>query len=89
MKTYTLTTGQTFEMQECCSCGVQFLIPNILGDSLRKNKTSFHCPNGHGQSYTESTADRLRKQLEEKEREITRLKNMIPVKRTYTKRKSA
>lgn len=89
MKTYTLNNSQTFELQECCSCGTMFLIPQILGNSFRRHKTSFYCPNGHAQTYTESTADKLKRELEEKDREITRLKNMIPVKRTYTKRKTA
>lgn len=49
--------------QQCVNCGCPFAAPKVLIDSRRITKQSFYCPNGHGQSYTESEADRLRKQL--------------------------
>lgn len=49
------------ESCECYSCGVLFA-SNIL-PRRREDGGTFYCPNGHGQSYTESEADKLRKQL--------------------------
>lgn len=49
---------------QCCECGTIFLIPHFLNENLKKTMRVFYCPNGHGQSYTKSTADILREQLE-------------------------
>lgn len=66
MITYKLTNETIFELQECCNCGIQFLITNAFGNNLRETKQAFHCPNGHSQSYRQSDADRLRKELADK-----------------------
>ena len=55
-------SGQTFFLENCCACGVSFLMPVTLNRSLRNTKASFYCPNGHGQSYTRSTADKMREE---------------------------
>ena len=52
----------------CPSCGVEFAIPQNLLSALRSNKRNFCCPNGHSQSFIESEAEQLKKQLAEKER---------------------
>lgn len=74
-----------FERQDCISCGVIFLIPVILGKTFRQNKQSFYCPNGHAQSYSESVADKLRRELsEEKQRRQNadqRLANLLEQQR--------
>ncbi len=54
----------------CTRCGVLFGMPDGFLDNRRDDKRSFHCPNGHSMSYTESEADRLR-------RERNRLKQAI------------
>lgn len=56
---------------ECCKCGVGFWVTAQFDQQRLKDKQSFYCPNGHGQSYTESEADRLRRQLEQTKRELT------------------
>lgn len=65
MKTYIINNDQQFELQVCISCGCNFMMPIEMGQQLRKSKVSFYCPSGHSQSYTESEADRLRRQLEQ------------------------
>lgn len=49
----------------CCVCGVWFAMSDELNRFRRKGKKTFHCPNGHPQSYTETEADKLRKQIED------------------------
>ena len=66
-----------FDTQECCHCGVIFGVPEICGKNYRKTKQTFYCPNGHGQSYTESEAERLQKIINSKNTEIQNLKNEI------------
>ncbi len=48
---------------ECCNCGVDFWVSEALRQNWLKTKETFYCPNGHGQSYCKSTADKLQEQL--------------------------
>lgn len=63
--------------QECCSCGVVFWITRDLNTNLQKTKHTFFCPNGHPQSYTKSTAQRLEEELEIKNKRISTLEHEI------------
>lgn len=47
----------------CYKCGVIFAVDDGLKSNWQRDKTEFFCPNGHGQSYTESEADRLKREL--------------------------
>jgi len=60
---------QSFVTIGCYKCGVIFAVDNRLESNWRRDKTQFFCPNGHPQSYTESEADRLRRQLETAQRD--------------------
>lgn len=62
---------KNFNLIDCITCGVDFYIPTGLDVKLQETRNTFFCPNGHRMSYTESTADQLRKQLETKDRELT------------------
>lgn len=53
---------ESFEKTYCCTCGIQFCVPQFWINKRRETAASFYCPNGHSLSYTESTADRLRKE---------------------------
>lgn len=66
MLTQTLIVQATtqFTSEECCACGVVFMIPSNLHSKIKSNASTFYCPNGHGQSYVKSEADKLRDQLE-------------------------
>lgn len=52
----------------CPTCGVEFAMPSNLVRTLRLNKKSFYCPNGHSQSFTTSRLDELEAELK-RERE--------------------
>jgi hypothetical protein len=53
----------------CCACGVAIGMPASLLKARQQDQQSFWCPNGHSQKFTESTADRLQRQLTQMERE--------------------
>lgn len=54
---------------DCCNCGVVFGLAEGHLRQLRQTGEWFYCPNGHRQHYTETDADRLRKQLALAERQ--------------------
>jgi hypothetical protein len=63
---FDFLTSQTFEVETCCSCGVQFAMTSEFQAERLKNRGAnnpFYCPNGHKQHYTgKSEADKLREQ---------------------------
>jgi hypothetical protein len=66
---FTIQTAVQFTTVDCYKCGVVFAVDRTLEAMWRRDRTQFFCPNGHGQSYTKSEADRLREQLETAKRE--------------------
>lgn len=58
-----LTINARFVTIECYKCGVVFAVDETLQNYWKRDKTEWFCPNGHGQSYTENEADRLRREL--------------------------
>ena len=55
---------QQLEATSCCVCGIQFGVPPYFIAQKRSNAGSLYCPNGHSLGWSESEADRLRKQLQ-------------------------
>lgn len=53
----------------CCQCAVQFFMPNALYNQRKEDRKLFYCPNGHGQHFTETEVQKLKKQLEAAERQ--------------------
>lgn len=66
---FNISAATRFLTEECCNCGVLFAVSEDLIAQWRKTKRSFYCPNGHSQSYTESEADRLKRELERVKRD--------------------
>jgi hypothetical protein len=62
----------TLDTEICYKCGVLFAMPAAMLAAVKRDKAQFFCPSGHGQSYIENEADRLRKKLDEQIRETTR-----------------
>ncbi len=68
----TFTEFVTLEKQSCGQCGGLFALNLEFLEHARKNKGGYHCPYCDTRwSWNESEADRLRAQLEEKERLLT------------------
>jgi len=63
MTRHAIQEAVTFDREDCCNCGVTFFVPTDLQQRALKDGRTFYCPNGHGQSYTESERDRLKKEL--------------------------
>jgi Zn-finger nucleic acid-binding protein len=53
-----------FKIIECCNCGVLFAVSEELNKNLLRTKNTFYCPNGHPQSYTKSTEERLKEEYD-------------------------
>lgn len=70
-----IQTNIELEVTECCVCTVRFAVPDTLMAHRRRHAGSIYCPNGHCIGWSESDADKLRKQLEEKQRELTASKS--------------
>ena len=60
----------TFESIACSKCGILFAVDAQVRAVWKRDGTTFTCPNGHGQSYTETEAQKLKKQLEIKDKEL-------------------
>lgn len=47
----------------CCTCGIQFHVPDTWHDARRNDHASFYCPNGHQQAFLgKSEAEKLREE---------------------------
>lgn len=55
---------------DCYKCGVTFAVTTELHSNWHRDKTEFFCPNGHPQSYVESTAQRLQRELDAAKRDV-------------------
>jgi hypothetical protein len=76
--------ADTLVTEVCCSCGLRFAFPASFQKQRKEDRRTFHCPNGHSQSYTGKTeAEKLREELESEKRrheyasaEVERLKEI-------------
>lgn len=64
MTTTLLTTGTVPVVTDCCSCGVEFAIPDRLISQRRMDGKNFYCPNGHSMVFSEPTEKKLQRELE-------------------------
>jgi hypothetical protein len=65
-----ISLGLTFEI-DTCSCGGTFALPSNFFRQARDLKKSWHCPYcRERRSYSENEADRLKRELAAKEREL-------------------
>jgi hypothetical protein len=66
----TFVLNQAFVVEHCYKCGVAFGLPTELYETAKRKgpDRTFYCPNGHGQSYIKSEADKLREELANEKR---------------------
>lgn len=57
-----------FEVVSCCNCQQIFAVPGVVRRRWQEKGTTFYCPNGHAQHYTESDVQKLQKQLADEKR---------------------
>lgn len=66
-----LAFQQTQVTITCCNCGITFSVPDYWRTKRIDDHREFWCPNGHKQLFSgESEAERLRKQLAEREQQL-------------------
>ena len=71
----------TYAMMNCGKCGIVFFVPKSFYDQRINNGDDWHCPNGHKRIFTEPEVNKLERRLDEKEKEIEKLKtNQITLK---------
>jgi hypothetical protein len=69
--TVTIRNDTTLALIECYLCGVQFGMTERMHLKRYEDGKSFYCPNGHGQTWVVSEADKLRNQLaQSRDREL-------------------
>lgn len=52
-----------YEFRCCPNCGIEYAAPKTFMEECRKDPSIFfHCPNGHKRHFSESEADRMRKE---------------------------
>lgn len=66
----SITLATEFEVIDCANCGMEFGVLASYIERRRKDGRSFNCPNGHSLSFGKSEADKLREQLEAKQRRL-------------------
>lgn len=64
-------------VETCCACECRFGITTSLQKRLREGGERFFCPYGHGMSYTKPENQRLREELEAKQKALTEAKCQI------------
>jgi hypothetical protein len=72
-----LINTNDFTTIECYKCGILFSVSKEFDDNRRKDKMTFYCPNGHGQSYIKSTEEILREKNNKIEFELIQKNNRI------------
>lgn len=64
MENVAFELSRTFVTVCCCNCKMLFAVPDHVQRWWLENGESFCCPAGHSQHYTESTVQKLQKELE-------------------------
>ncbi len=60
---YTITRTEVLVTNICHECGILYATPEGFRNSRKRDQGTFYCPNGHPAYYTESEADKVRKEL--------------------------
>lgn len=65
-----------YDSMKCNDCGIRYFLSPKYIDNRRDDHRNFYCPNGHPNWYPgESSEDKLRKELEETEKNYAQCKN--------------
>lgn len=70
----TIITTDVIVIEKCCTCGIPFGVTETYQARRRDDKQRYYCPSGHGQSYSQSRADRLESELAKERAKSDQLK---------------
>jgi hypothetical protein len=60
----TIILSSSYTVIECCNCHIHFAVPNEFNTDKHDDHTSFYCPQGHKQWYTQkSREEKLEEQV--------------------------
>lgn len=63
-RTHQITYTTTLSTLTCGCCEIPFAIPESLHDKVKRDGSSFYCPNGHYISYSDTENKRLQRRLD-------------------------
>lgn len=59
-----------FEAMECGECGTHYAMTAVMVRKRREDGQSFHCPLGHPRVFRETEVQKLRRQIEQNEKDL-------------------
>ncbi len=75
---YAVGHDVQLETMVCGECGITYAMPKQrLDESRKRSGYHFYCPNGHARIFTESEADKLKKELDQVKQRNAQLANQI------------
>lgn len=83
------TLQEEFRQLRCSDCGVTYFFPERWCCERADDKRGWNCPNGHGQVFRESEADRLRRERDRLKQETSRLEDENRLERERAERAEA
>lgn len=81
----TITRSMTFELQDCISCQIAFMVPVGFTARRREDNQTFYCPNGHTMSYPKygTEAEKLRRERDRLKQEAARLEEQAALENKW------
>jgi hypothetical protein len=70
------------EETTCCVCATVFAVDETIMANRRFHAGNIHCPNGHSIGWSESEADKVRKQLAHKQKELEAEQQRVQMERS-------
>lgn len=71
-----LSSYDQYEFRCCPKCGIEYAAPKTFMEECKKDPSIiFHCPNGHPRHFSESEADRLRRERDSLKQQTARLED--------------
>lgn len=71
----SIITTEIIVGHRCGECGILFGMPDDFLTQRKRDGKTFYCPNGHGRHYSETEAQRLKKQLERAQQNYEYMRN--------------
>jgi len=78
---HTIMITEEMVSERCAKCDMRWMMPAHFVKRRREDKQSFYCPQGHILSYSESDADRLRRDLDRERQNKAYLEDQIKCER--------
>lgn len=71
-----IQTALQFTTIECGECGIIFAVQESFRSKLQETGQGWYCPNGHCRVYTETTVQKLQKELDSQREETERQRRL-------------